>query len=569
MTETAAAPARLPAALKPGNKLYMFILGFASGLPYSIFTGTILAWVTTYGINPKTIGILSWAGLAYAFKFLWSPLVSSFSPPNLLPNLSIGKLRRWMVYPQFVIVLSILVMLNINPAENIALVGLLAVVAAFSSATQDIVIAAWRIRAAETSEELNAITTTEQFGYRLSAFMGGAAVLIYADAVDWQSAWFFVAMIMAACLVATLFLIPDVKDSIGDGEQAQVTLAAGLGANRAKYLWPVLAVWITALIILFGFMAYMLIAENPPSTRNFTLYMGPLIIGSCVGAPVIASILILKKFANPLQETASASSVADNLYIMLLEPMIDLVYRLRYATILILVLVLTYRFADTIWGSFAYPFYLGAADTGGLAHTLSEVAVASKMFGVLMTILGTIIAGFVMAGIGRLPSLVLGGILAAITNLLYADLALGGARIDVFVNFIGLDNLLPAINNFVNWLETTPIIKEDDVVVDARLARLMIVIAGENLAVGFASVVYVVYLSSIVNKRYAGVQYALLASLTMLIGVMGRGYLGELIENQGYAFVFVLTCFLGGVGVLASIAEWIRQSRLPAETPSA
>lgn len=546
-------------ALGGGKPFHMFILGFASGLPYAIFTGTVVAWIAWHGVDTKTIGVLSWAGLAYAFKFLWSPSIGAIKPINLLPGVSIGKLRRWILYSQAVIVMAIILIGFLNPAESIALVALVTVAATFASATQDIAIAAWRIRAATTEKLLSEMTAMEQFSYRLAAFMGGAVMLIYADANGWPDAWLLVAVAMAACL-ALLFIIPDVQDATGEDGVATVTLGAALGADRKRYLWPVVMVWAAALAILFGFMAYMLLAENPPSTRNFTLYAGPVIIAACVGAPVVASILITKRLGNPAATQVPATGLTDHLYVTLLEPMLDLIFRLRYAAILVLILVLTYRFTDTIWGAFAYPFYLGAPETGGLAYTLAEVGVASKVFGVAMTIAGTAIGGFFLAVIGRMNCLVIGGIIAAATNLLYADLALGGVRIDAFNHFVGIDNLYPALNGFVNWLETTPVIS-DPVMIDDRIARLMTVIAGENLALGFASVVYVVYLSSIVNKEYAAVQYALLASLTMLIGVMGRGYLGELIEERGYAFVFVMTAVLGIVGILASIAEWIRVRR--------
>jgi PAT family beta-lactamase induction signal transducer AmpG len=89
----------------------------------------------------------------------------------------------------------------------------------------------------------------------------------------------------------------------------------------------------------------------------------------------------------------------------------------------------------------------------------------------------------------------------------------------------------------------------------------MVAIGAENLAVGFASAAAVAYLSAIVNPKYAAVQYALLASLTMLIGSLGRGALGELIEARGYAYVFYLTAALGIVAIVASGLEWARQAR--------
>ena len=553
--------------LSPGKRTFMFILGIASGMPYVIFTGTLIAWLTDGGVTTSTIGVLSWAGLAYAFKFLWSPLISAINLPILPAAISMGGLRRWMIACQAVIVLSLVLISGLDPSRGVAIVALLAVLSTFASATQDIAIDAWRIRAAETSQMLDTLSTVVQLGYRSAVFIGGSGMLIYADVAGWGQAWIFVSVAMAICF-ASVFFIPDaegrpVKGAPALPERRRVTLGVSLGKEREKFVWPVLAVWVTCLIILFGFMAYMVTAETPPSTRNFTLFAGPFIVAACVGAPVIAAIMILNRDPQPTGGEAPATGATDLLYTALLEPMIDLVYRLRYAAILILALVLTYRYADTVWGAFAYPFYLGAPETGGLAYTLSEIAFASKMFGVLMTITGTALAGFIIAGIGRMRALVIGGILAAATNLLYAELAVGGARVDAFIDFVHFDIVYGPLQAAANWLYTTPIL-DAPITIDDRIGRLLIVIAGENLVVGFASVAYVAYLSSIVNKNYAAVQYALLASLTMLIGVLGRGYLGELIENRGYAFVFILTAVLGLVGVAASIGEWIRQARIGA-----
>lgn len=94
-----------------------------------------------------------------------------------------------------------------------------------------------------------------------------------------------------------------------------------------------------------------------------------------------------------------------------------------------------------------------------------------------------------------------------------------------------------------------------------KLARLMITIGGENLAIGIAGSAYIAWLSSIVAKGYSAVQYALLASLTLLVGTLGRGALGEMIEERGYYFVFVFTALIGVVAVVLCVLEWIREVR--------
>ena len=154
-----------------------------------------------------------------------------------------------------------------------------------------------------------------------------------------------------------------------------------------------------------------------------------------------------------------------------------------------------------------------------------------------------------------MPVLIAGALLAAGTNLLFADLSAGGAGMDAFLSFTYLDAPLIA---FAEW---AAVISPDPVAPDQgpRMARLMMAIAFENLAGGFASVAIVAFLTSVVNQRFAAVQYALLGSLTMLLGTLGRSWLGEIIESDGYYSVFILTFWLGMVAVVLCIIEAIRR----------
>ena len=168
--------------------------------------------------------------------------------------------------------------------------------------------------------------------------------------------------------------------------------------------------------------------------------------------------------------------------------------------------------------------------------------------------------------LGRMPILFIGAIVAAVTNLLYADLAVGGANVDAFLAITRLD--IPLIA-FAEWAAT---MQPEAISIPAdqgqRMARLMLTIFAENIAGGLALVAITAYLTSIVNPRYAAMQYALLVSLTMLLGTLGRAWLGELMEAQGFYHVFVLTFWLGGIAVILCILEWIRQSRSSSDQQS-
>ncbi|WP_234041412.1 hypothetical protein [Erythrobacter aureus] len=234
----------------------------------------------------------------------------------------------------------------------------------------------------------------------------------------------------------------------------------------------------------------------------------------------------------------------DHLYRALVLPLVEFVGRMGWSLVLILALVLTYRICDSIWGVFAYPFYLGE-----LNYTGDEVAFASKFFGVFAIILGLALGGWIITVMGRMFTLTLGAALAAATNLLYADLAIGGGTMQAASDAIGFTALV----NFIAGVFQMP---ESE-----GLARLTFTIFWENLAIGIAGAAYIAWLSSIVAKRYAAVQYALLASLTLLVGTLGRGALGQMIEDRGYYFVFIFTALIGIVAVVLCILEWIRESR--------
>jgi PAT family beta-lactamase induction signal transducer AmpG len=282
-----------------------------------------------------------------------------------------------------------------------------------------------------------------------------------------------------------------------------------------------------------------------PDSVAFIKFNGPLIVIATVVIPaIIASVFENWRRTGKYvlnQETHGTSTLdtfVDHGYRALLLPLTDIMGRLGWGAILVLSLILTYRITDNIWGSFAYPFYLGE-----LEYTKSEVAVASKFFGVGMTMLGIALGGVAFAYVGRMATLTLGAITAAASNLLYANLAAGGAAIATFSQYSGFSWLVGLFG------------------ADERMAKLMLAITGENLAGGLAGAAFVAYLSSITSKKFSAVQYALLSSLTFLVGTLGRGALGEMIERNGYYQIFLFTAALGAIAVILCIFEWVRTNR--------
>lgn len=554
MSATTAATAKptwnaIVAALGRRKSAAMFVLGFAAGLPYVLITGTMNAWFTNEHIDVKTIGVFSWIIILYGFKFLWSPAIDRAPAPRLF---NMGQRRAAILILQAVIVAALGAISIASPQTQIGFIAIAAVVCTFASASQDILIDAWRIEVADDETPIDLLSSVYQIGYRVAAILGGAGALILAARIGWNDTFVALAALMTLGL-SGVFIAVDAPV-----RQKQIDIAANAPPPRWRNLalTPVLAGWTWSFAALFGFMALALGAPEAANAGRFTLQTGPLIVLASIIAPVAAAAAMLRLEGRVFSAGAlrpwPAQPAFDALYGAVLAPMADLIQRLRYAAILVLVLVLSYRFADLVWGAFAYPFYLGN-EFGALGHTNDEVAIASKIFGALMTFFGITIGAAAIMRFGRMPCLFVGAILAAATNLLFADLAQGGAGTDAVMRFLHLYPVFTVLQPLADFLTL-------DVTVNEKLSRLMIVIAAENLAVGFASAAAVAYLSSIVNPRFAAVQYALLASLTMLIGGLGRGALGELIKAEGYAYVFYLTAALGLVAVAASGLEWARQA---------
>ncbi|MEB6337079.1 muropeptide MFS transporter AmpG [Serratia rhizosphaerae] len=189
------------------NSLILLLLGFASGLPLALTSGTLQAWMTVENIDLKTIGIFSLVGQAYVFKFLWSPFMDRYTPPFL------GRRRGWLLISQLLLVAAIVAMGFMNPAQHLWWLAALAVLVAFCSASQDIVFDAYKTDLL-TAEERGAGAAISVLGYRLAMLVSGGLALWLADRYfGWQATYWLMAGLMLLGIVATL-LAPEPDDSV-------------------------------------------------------------------------------------------------------------------------------------------------------------------------------------------------------------------------------------------------------------------------------------------------------------------------------------------------------------------
>ena len=402
--------------LEPAS-LRMLALGFSAGLPLLLVLGTLSFRLREAGIDRATIGFLSWVGLAYGFKWVWAPLVDRMPIPLLTRWL--GRRRSWLLLAQLGIVGGLVAMALGNPQQGLFAVTAAALVVAFSSATQDIALDAFRIESAETEKQA-ALAATYQTGYRLAMIWAGAGVL-------WLAAG---------------------AETAGSGYQNQAWMTAYL---------------VMAASMLVGIVTVLLAPEPVP-------------------------------VAQPSPRTPG-----EWLRQTLVDPFADFFRRYRWQAALILALIGVYRISDVVMGIMANPFYVD------MQYTKAEVAAVTKIYGVIMTLVGAYVGGILSMRFGVMRILMLGAITSAISNLLFAWLAGHGHDVNA----------------------------------------LILVVSADNLAGGIASAAFIAYLSSLTNIQYSATQYALFSSLMLLLPKFVAGWSGAFVDQFGYATFFTSTALLG------------------------
>jgi PAT family beta-lactamase induction signal transducer AmpG len=183
--------------------LSMLALGFSSGLPFMLIFSSLSAWLRQSGINRTTIGMLAWVGLSYSLKFLWAPMVDRLPLPLL--GRVLGQRRSWILLAQVAIAIVLLAMSVSDPKTQIAHIAVLALLLAFSAATQDIAIDAWRIESAPSHEQ-GAMAAAYQFGYRVAIVVGSAGALWIAADLGWQRSYATMSALVGIGILTTLLV---------------------------------------------------------------------------------------------------------------------------------------------------------------------------------------------------------------------------------------------------------------------------------------------------------------------------------------------------------------------------
>ncbi|NND00395.1 MAG: MFS transporter [Gammaproteobacteria bacterium] len=484
----------------------MLFLGFSAGIPLYLIFASLSLWLREAGVNRSTVTYFSWAVLGYSFKFVWAPLVDRLPLP-LLTRL-LGRRRGWLLLSQSAIVAAIILMANIDPAAGLTLMAFAAVLLGFSSATQDIVIDAYRIEAAVPRMQAM-LSSTYVAGYRVGMIVAGAGALYLAQWFGstresysyqaWHNAYLCMAATMVIGIVTTLLIKePDSDSSVGYAYPAR---------DYVKFFLVFMAS-IIALIIVYRALPDAPVWFHDNAQHVFAFLYGVVHLGLAVVAAYLVAVVCLK------YGLVNAAMVHQGYQ----APILDFFERYGKLAVWVLLLVGFYRVSDIVMGVITNVFY---QDMG---YSKREIAGVTKVFGVIMTISGAFLGGLLALRIGVMRALMLGAVLVASTNLLFMWLVqVGDAH--TTLSF------------------TVPYLCADTVC--SYPQELVLVIIVDNLSQGFAIAAFIAWLSSLTNVSFTATQYAIFSSLMTLLPKFLGGYSGTLVNLMGYSNFFLFASLLG------------------------
>ena len=460
------------------KSLRMLFLGFAAGLPILLIFSTLSVWLFKAGVNRATITLFSWVGFAYSFKFIWTPIVDNLKLPILG---KLGHRRSWLLLSQLMIILSLIFISFTDPKTSLICTAIAAIFIAFSSATQDIVLDAFRIESASKNLQ-GALSSMYLTGYRIAMIVAGAGSLwiasflgteIYNQKV-WQQVYQIMALLMLFGVLTVFYSSePKIKRNIEKNPNQKIKF------------------FIAFLLSLAGFiLCYLYFKDLFDSKDPIINFLNEFIkiIFCFLTFSLIIFFLIKIKFLN--------KESAKNAYA---KPVLDFLNRYGSKATSILLLIGLYRISDVVLGVMANVFYIEKG------FSIAEIATYSKFFGTIATIVGGVIGGLASVHLGVMRSLFIGALISAFSNILFAWLALIAADVKI----------------------------------------LAFVITADNVASGFAGATFIVYLSALTSIKFTATQYALFSSTMLFLPKLIAGYAGGFVNLFGYPTFFIFTAIIG------------------------
>lgn len=391
----------------------MLLLGFSSGFPLPLVFGTLSFLLKDYGIAYASIGAISLVKIPYSLKWLWSPVVDNIKIPFLY---KMGRRRSWALVTQILLGLSIFLMSTVDPQQYLYILAFFALITSFLSATQDIILDAYRVESFnDEPEKLSSGVAIFVLGYRFGLIFSGAGAIYLASKISWPSVYIIMSLGILVGLVAVIF-----------------------SKEAVKYKYNTLK-W---------------------DAKNISQF-----------------------FNNSLIEPFKSFIKNDKWF-------------------WILAFIFTYRLSDSYFGPMSNPFY------DDMGFTKEEIAFVTKIYSIIMTIIGGLLGGILVIKLGMRKSLLIFGFTQCVTTMLFAVQAYYGHNMPLF----------------------------------------MVIVALEYLSSGLATTAFVAYISSLCNKLYTATQYALLSSVMSLSrdlfsatsGVVYQ-YAENIYPNYGWIIFFIIS----------------------------
>lgn len=474
------------------RSLIMLFLGFVAGIPILLIFSSLSLWLREAGIDRSVVTMFSWAALGYAFKFIWAPLIDAVPLPILTKLL--GRRRSWILVSQIMIIAAICIMASVNPANegSLVLMAVGAVLLGFSSATQDIVIDAYRIELAPPSLQavLSAMYVT---GYRIGMIVAGAGALYLADYFGstesfysyeaWRNTYWIMAAVMGIGVITTLVIHEPIRQQV----------VVERKTSEYTRLVLVFAISVIGFVLVFA-NAGLVLPETESVFAGFLIEVVRM-VSSLAAALIIGYGLVKANLVE--QEFAKTTWI---------EPIADFFRRYGKKALLLLALIGLYRISDIVAGVISNVFYQD------MAFTKVDIANAVKLVGVVMAIAGGFLGGLLAQKMRIMRAMMVGAVLACVTNLLFILLTYH----------------------------------------PGSLPYMYLAVILDNLAAGLASAVFIAFLSALTSIRFTAVQYSIFSSLMTLLPKVVGGYSGTIVDSTSYPFFFMFT-FLIGIPILALI----------------
>ncbi len=481
----------------------VLLMGFASGLPLALTGQALQAWLTIDGVSIATIGFFGLVGVPYTFKFLWAPLLDRFEPPWL------GRRRGWLVLSQLALAATLLMMARLSPSAQPMLFAQWAVLLAFLSASQDVVVDAYRADLLTDPTEHGPGASLHVFGYRLAMIVSGGIALIWAD--QWQSwprVYATMGAIMAGAAAVSFVFLPAVGSQLKPlasraGNEIAGFLAMLAGLFAGYYL-------ARAILILLGF---------DEGSGNHWLQLLFIVCEIALALPLAWWFARLARF-----ETLNASLAS---------------YFAQSGAAQFLVLIVLYKLGDAFAGSLTTTFLLKA-----LAFTQGEVGIANKIIGVWLTIFGAVVGGVLMMRLRLYRALLLFGVLQLVSNAGFYLIAVLGKGAWGSITLPPFDWLVVSLRD------------------PASLDFLLLtVVAAENVTGGMGTVALVALLMALCNHRFTATHYALLSALAAVGRIYVSPVAGVLTETIGWPAFYLFSVLVALPGV---VMVWVMRGHLRA-----